>query len=119
MKFGNNGRLCVLASCVTQKRFHGENLPLLHDGLIGLGNCEMTLVDQWTQQKLISQNVVGICIAKAVRPELFGTRTRMGYISVGVDFNEKFGQSNLAWAKLKEDDGAFLDINIFYHNFMH
>lgn len=105
-----------MTSCITWKRFDGEQLPILHDGLIGLGNCKMTIVHQWITQKLIGQNVVGICIAKEVPRELFGTRTRMGYISIGVDFKQKFGERNLAWAKLKEDDGCVFEI--IYHNFM-
>lgn len=72
------------------KRFYGERLPLFHDGFIGLGNCKMTLIDQWIQQNLICQNIVGICIAKVIPQRLVGTRVQIDYVSIGVDFKEKY-----------------------------
>ncbi|XP_024379978.1 aspartyl protease APCB1 isoform X2 [Physcomitrium patens] len=62
------------------------------DGIIGLGNCKKTLGDQWTTNKVISQNVLGVCLAKGPGP--------VGYISLGVNFKKKFEESTSVWSKL-------------------
>jgi hypothetical protein len=85
---------------------------LFHDGLIGLGNCKMTLVDQWFQTNIIHQNVVVICIAKAVNRGFFGTKDRMGYVAVGVDYKEKFDKGNFYWAKLIESTGVDCSVTV-------
>lgn len=97
------------------KRFYGERLPLFHDGFIGLGNCKMTLIDQWIQQKLICQNIVSICIAKVIPQRLVGTRVQIDCFYWGW-LQRKIQEKNLAWEKLIEVDGCVF--GVIYHNSM-
>jgi len=93
---------CDVFSCVTDKvRTSIEQLPLLTDGLIGLGNCKGTLLDQWTTSKSVSQSVLGVCLAKGVDwTAQLSPATPVGYIAMGKDFKEKFDKSNSVWSKL-------------------
>lgn len=81
-----------------------ETLPLVTDGLIGLGNCPGTLLDQLSTIKAVSQNVLGVCLAKDVpwpRTTLPAAEVvPVGYISLGTGFDQKFDQSNSAWVKM-------------------
>lgn len=89
-------------SCVVDKvRIHPELLPLLTDGLIGLGNCKGTLLDQWSTSKAVRQNVLGVCLGKGGElTSLPSPAVPVGYISMGMDFKEKFDQRNSVWSKL-------------------
>lgn len=87
---------------MTLKQRKNEQFPLLTDGIFGLGNCKKTLVDQWFERNVISEHVIGFCIEKALQPELSSTGAPIGFISAGLDFKEKFEQSNPAWAQLTQ-----------------
>jgi len=70
----------------------------------------MTLIDQWLQKNIIHHNVVVICIAKATKRGFFGTKDRMGYVAIGVDYKEKFDKGNVYWAKLRESEGCVFNV---------
>lgn len=78
-----------------------DGIPLLTDGLIALGNCKGNFLDQWTRSKAVRQGVLGVCLAKGVDwTALPNPTTPVGYISMGMDFKEKFHKSNSLWSKL-------------------
>lgn len=80
------------------------------DGIIGLGPCKHTLVNQWFTKKIISQNVVGLCIAKVLQNPLIHKEECIGYMSVGIDYKEKFIHKNhRIWAKLHTDTRCVLE----------
>jgi len=82
---------------------HKEILPLLTDGLMGLGNCKGTLLDQWTTSKAVRQSLLGVCLAKGVEwTTLPSPAAPVGYISMGMDFKEKFDQYKSVWSKLTD-----------------
>lgn len=92
--------------CVTQKWCDGEELPVIYDGILGMGNCPFSLVEQWAYTKYISHHIIAICIAKAVQikafqryiPFVYGRKQEMGYVSIGDDLKDKF--DNFNWAKM-------------------
>ncbi|KAG0560872.1 hypothetical protein KC19_9G021000 [Ceratodon purpureus] len=90
----------VLIGCVLDKEDRSEELPLLTDGVVGLGKCEGSLVDQLSTSKAIIQKVLGVCLAKEIRGTMIRSPGQVGYISLGMDFGEKFDQSKSVWAKL-------------------
>lgn len=92
-------------------------MELHTDGLFALGNCKTTLVHQWSKLKLISQNVVGVCIVPELQLEFQGTRPHAGYISVGIDFKDDMDKSNSAWVKLIKSRNRCAFV-ILYHNFL-
>jgi hypothetical protein len=90
---------------VVQKSVKGPIvLRSLTDGIIGLGNCKGTLMDQLLTSNAISQNILGVCLAKelqwhwSILPA--SPAAPVGYISLGMDFEEKFDQRKSDWAKL-------------------
>lgn len=88
---------------VEKLNVHSEILPLTTDGLLGLGNCKGTLLDQWSTRKAVNQNILGVCLGKGVEwTALPSPATPVGYISMGMDFKERFDQSNSVWAKLTD-----------------
>ncbi|KAG0604939.1 hypothetical protein M758_9G020400 [Ceratodon purpureus] len=96
-------KVFVSFGCVLHKTL--EALTLLTDGVVGLGKCEGSLVDQLSTSKAINRKVLGVCLAKKSpqNPQgLQGLRKagRVGYITLGMDFVEKNDQSKLVWAKL-------------------
>ncbi|KAG0561831.1 hypothetical protein M758_9G110500 [Ceratodon purpureus] len=77
-------------------------LQPLTDGIIGLGNCKGTLMDQLFESNAISQNLLGVCMAKGTQLSMLpaSPRAPVGYISLGMDFKEKFNQHKSDWVKL-------------------
>lgn len=99
--------LCALVSCVVQKNLKTlETLPLMTDGIIGLGNCNGTLVEQLWTIKAISQNVLGVCLAKGIHWSMLGATgspaAPVGFISLGMGFEENFDQRKSVWVKLTD-----------------
>jgi len=64
--FESNVWICVFVRCVTKKTQADIDIPFESDGIIGMGNYKKTLAYQWFQKKIISQNMLGFCIAKAL-----------------------------------------------------
>ena len=99
-----------------------EQLPLTTDGMIGLGHCKGSLMDQLSTSKAIGQNVLGICLEKSVdwniQPSRRGAPGRpVGYISMGMDFEKKFDQSKSVWVKLT-NPGPGCGFSSSYLNFL-
>ena len=98
----------MLVSCVVTKLLKSlEALPLHTDGLIGLGNCEGTLMEQLLKSKAISQNVLGVCLGQGVPywskpPPTDSPAAPVGYVSLGVNFEEKFNRRKSVWVKLTD-----------------
>ncbi|KAG0560867.1 hypothetical protein KC19_9G020500 [Ceratodon purpureus] len=94
-----------LFGCVLQKTVVMERLPLLTDGVVGLSSCEGSLVDQLWTSNAISQKVLGVCFAKEIRrrPSRLRPAGRVGFLSMGMDFEEQFDGSNMVWSKLNEN----------------
>lgn len=96
-----------LFGCVVQKNLKTlETLPLMTDGIIGLGNCNGTLVEQLWTIKAISQNVLGVCLAKGIHWSMLGATgspaAPVGFISLGMGFEENFDQRKSVWVKLTD-----------------
>lgn len=83
-----------------------ETKPLITDGVIGLGNCKGTLVDQLSTSNDISQNGLGVCLAKGMLPASLAAP--VGFISLGMDFEEKLNHLSYwisNWVKLLDQPG--------------
>lgn len=96
--------VCIFASCLSQRDSSlGKNSPYV-DGIISIGPCKDALENPWFTKKIISHNVIGICIANELHNQFSGPylykKTSMGYLSIGIDYKEDFHQSNSFWAKL-------------------
>lgn len=93
---------CALIRCVLEKHSRVEKLPLLTDGVDGLGRCEGSLVDQLWTSNVIQKKILGVCLAKELRQRPSGPLPagRVGFISLGMDFSSKFDSQNLVWSKL-------------------
>lgn len=85
-----------------------EQVPLITDGLIGLGNCKGTLMEHWSKSNVISQNVLAVCLAKELeRNTTISPATPRGFISLGNDFKEQFDR-NSVWSKLADAESGVL-----------
>uniref|UniRef100_A0A7I4BPB5 Peptidase A1 domain-containing protein n=1 Tax=Physcomitrium patens TaxID=3218 RepID=A0A7I4BPB5_PHYPA len=98
-----------LLGCVVSKVLQGsEQVPLITDGLIGLGNCKGTLMEHWSKSNVISQNVLAVCLAKELeRNTTISPATPRGFISLGNDFKEQFDR-NSVWSKLADAESGVL-----------
>ncbi|KAG0589564.1 hypothetical protein KC19_1G029900 [Ceratodon purpureus] len=102
MQDASEKRVFTLFGCVLEKHSRVEKLPLLTDGVDGLGRCEGSLVDQLWTSNVIQKKILGVCLAKELRQRPSGPLPagRVGFISLGMDFSSKFDSQNLVWSKL-------------------
>ncbi|KAG0561834.1 hypothetical protein KC19_9G096000 [Ceratodon purpureus] len=96
-----------LFGCTFENEGDTETKPLITDGVIALGNCKGTLVDQLSTTNDISQNILGVCLAKGMIPA--SPAAHVGFISLGMNFEEKFNQQSDSisnWVKLLNQPGV-------------